>query len=111
MGVCYQSQVNPELVMSLNYAGVDLISRTFDAIHLPVSPGLFEGASPRIKYDARADDCAEWANALEKDLGDVALRECFVEHGHTFAGSFEDYVDWCREWVSFLRTCGGYTSD
>lgn len=112
MSVCYRSQVNPEQQLQLNYAGVDLISWTFEALHLPVTPGMFEGASPRIKYDAQANDCVRWAKFLEEAITEevVTLRDCYSEHRDLCAMTFEEYLEWLGSWVSFLRESGGYTT-
>ncbi len=115
MGLCYQSKIDPENQVSLNYAGVDLISYTLRALHIPATHDnvLCEEAAPRLHYQALEKDTTQWAASLERALeeNDPAIRETFSEHGHLFDGEFHEYQAWLGDWVDFFRHCGGYLTD
>jgi hypothetical protein len=116
MGLCYQSKTDPDNnKLNLNFSGVDLISWTLQALHIPATTAniMCEEAAPRLRYQALEVDTLEWADLLERALenNDPAIQETLSERGYLFDGEYHEFQAWLGDWVKFFRTCGGYTTD
>jgi hypothetical protein len=109
----------------VNSAGGSLLGYVHKALDLPISrtdrPNASEASRklvaeweiefPRAPYDATETEAKEMGIKIRNISDEEILKLCQGGLKGWWGGTEPEFVEWVREWGTFLEACGGYEAE
>jgi len=118
MGLVYQpiSEMKPHCESQysdggwdVNVAGATLLGGLYEQLGLPLDPGNVLGV-PRIPYEMNETAAKEIATKLAA-VSDDKIEATLNSMQTLWGDTSKEYVQWVRDWQTFLEHCGGYEAN